>query len=132
MNIGPSPEGDWSDTAYNRLKEIGAWVKVHSEAVYNTIPVAPYEDSNIIYLQAKDKKTMYAYVLSDKNDDVILPASISLHAINLNKTSRITLLDAPTEKIKWKATNDGIEIQTPSSLQIKDAGKYAVAFKIIL
>jgi len=132
LNIGPSPEGDWSDTAYNRLKEIGAWMKVHGEAVYNTVPLAPSEDSNFIYLQSKDKKTMYVYLLSDKSDNVVIPSRIVLHTVALNKTAKITLLDAPTEKIKWKATNGGIEIQTPSSLQIKDAGKYAVTFKIIL
>jgi len=130
LNIGPSPEGDWSDTAYARLKEIGAWMKVHNEAVYNTIPLAPYEDGNIVYLQSKDKKNMYVYVLSDKNDDVVLPPSILLHSITLNKNSKITLLGAPKEKIKWQATGDGTEIKVPSKLQNKVAGKYAAAFKI--
>ena len=36
LNIGPSPEGDWSDTAYARLKEIGAWMKVNGEAIHGT------------------------------------------------------------------------------------------------
>jgi alpha-L-fucosidase len=132
LNIGPSPEGDWSDTAYSRLKEIGAWMKVHSEAVYNTIPVAPYGEGNIIYLQSKDKKTMYVYALSDNEDDVVLPAGIALHSITLNRASKITLLDAPKEKIKWKATSDGVEIKVPAKIQNKVAGKYAVAFKITL
>ena len=130
LNIGPSPEGDWSDTAYARLKEIGAWMKVHNEAVYNTILLAPYEDGNIVYLQSKDKKNMYVYVLSDKSDDVVLPASISLQSVTLDKTSKITLLDAPKEKIKWKVTSDGTEIEVPTKLQSKVAGRYAVAFKI--
>ena len=41
-------------------------MKVHSEAVYNTIPLAPYENDNVIYLQSKDKKNIYVYVLSDE------------------------------------------------------------------
>ena len=101
MNIGPSPLGDYSDTAYSRLKEIGAWMKVHGEAVYSTIPLAPYEDGNILYLQSKDKKTMYVYVLSDKTDDVVLPASINLKNITLNKNSKIVFMDAPKEKINF-------------------------------
>jgi alpha-L-fucosidase len=130
LNIGPSPEGDWSDTAYARLKEIGAWMKVHGEAVYNTVPLKPYEDGNIVYLQSRDKKNIYVYLLSDKSDDVVVPGSISLHFISLNKTSRITLLDAPKEKIKWKASEDKVEIIMPAKLQNKTAGKYAVVFKI--
>ncbi len=130
LNIGPSPEGDWSDTAYGRLKEIGVWMKVHADGVYNTIPLAPYEDGNIVYLQSKDKKNIYAYVLSDKANEVILPSTISLQKITLSKKSKIVLLDAPKEKIKWQATNDGITIAVPSKLKNKVAGNYAVAFKI--
>ena len=132
LNIGPSPEGDWSDTAYSRLKEIGVWMKVHSDGVYNTIPLAPYEDGNIVYLQSKDKKNIYAYVLSDKTNEVTLPSTITLQKVTLNKKSKIVLLDAPKEKIKWQATNDGITITVPSKLKNKVAGNYAVAFKITL
>ena len=133
LNIGPSPLGDYSDTAYSRLKEIGAWMKVHGEAVYATKPLAPYEDGNVLYLQSKDKKTVFVYVLSDdKADDVVLPSAINLKGIALNKKSKIVLLDAPKEKIKYKTEGDATTLNIPSSLQNKTTGKYAVAFKIIL
>jgi len=132
LNIGPSPSGDYSDTAYSRLKEIGAWMKVHGEAVYATKPLAPYEDGNILYLQSKDKKTVYVYILSDKNDDVLLPASINLENIVLSKNSKVVCLDEPKEKIVYKTGNDATVLIIPALLQDKPAGKYAVAFKIIL
>jgi alpha-L-fucosidase len=132
LNIGPSPYGDFSDTAYSRLKDIGAWMKVHSEAVYATIPFAPYEDGNVLYLQSKDKKTMYVYVLSDKTDDVVLPASISLKNVSLNKKSKIVYMDAPNEKIKFQSADGATIVNVPVKLQSKVAGKYAVSFKIIL
>ena len=130
LNIGPSPDGDWSDTAYSRLKEIGQWMRVHGEAVYNTIPLASAQENNIVYLQSKDKKTIYVYVLSDAKDDVVLHNNILLHSIVLKNIRGITLLDAPKEKIHWKILANGIELQIPSKLQDKVAGKYAVAFKI--
>lgn len=131
LNIGPSPEGDWSDTAYSRLKEIGIWMKVHANGVYNTIPLAPYEDGNIVYLQSKDKKSKYIYVLSDKANDVMLPDKITINKIILGKKSKIVLLDAPGERIKWKTTGDGVIIEVPTELKNKVAGNYAVAFRII-
>ncbi len=130
LNIGPSAEGDWSDTAYQRLKEIGVWMKVHADGVYNTIPMAPYEDGDIVYLQSKDKKTKYIYFLSDKTNEVMLPRSIIVNNVVLNKKSKIVLLDAPKERIKWKTTERGTIIILPKKLQNKIAGKYAVAFKI--
>jgi len=133
LNIGPSPQGDYSDTAYSRLKEIGLWMKVHGEAVYATKPLAPYEDGNILYLQSKDAKTIYVYVLSDdKTDNVALPADINLKNIALNKKSRIVFMDASKEKISYKTEGGATTLSIPASLQNKTGGKYAVAFKIVL
>jgi alpha-L-fucosidase len=132
LNIGPSPLGDYSDTAYSRLKEIGGWMKVHGEAVYATRPLAPYAENNILYLQSKDKKTAFVYVLSDETDDVMLPASISLPGISLTKKTRIVFMDAPKEKIGHSVENNTTVLKIPASLQNKTVGKYAVAFKIVL
>jgi alpha-L-fucosidase len=130
LNIGPSPKGDWSDTAYSRLKEIGAWMKVHSEAVYNTKPYAPYGEGNIVYLQSKENKYLYVYVLSDKTDEVQLPANIVIKNIALKKGARVICLDAPKRKIKWSRDNTSTVLQIPADLQTKPAGKYAVAFRM--
>ena len=130
LNVGPSPEGDWSDTAYARLKDIGKWMTIHNEAVYNTVPKPPYADNNIIYLQSKDHNTVYVHLLSDASDDVIAPAQLTLKQINLTNKTKIVLLDAPKEKISWKKSGDGIIIDIPSRLQNKPIGKYAITFRI--
>lgn len=132
LNIGPSPQGDYADTAYLRLKEIGDWMKVHGEAVYATRPLTPYQDGNILYLQSKDAKTVFVYVLSGKTDDVVMPASINLPNITLSKKSKIIYMDAPKEKISYKADGNNTTLNIPASLQNKTVGKYAVAFKIVL
>ncbi len=129
LNIGPSPEGDWSDTAYARLQQIGKWMKVHSEAVYNTIPLSPYENDNIVYLQSKDKKDVYIYVLSGSNDQVIMPSAITLNGINLNKKSKIILLDDPSLKIKFQTASGSTTLTVPSNH--KSSYTYAAVIKII-
>jgi len=43
LNVAPDANGEWDSIAYQRLEEIGAWMKINSEAIYNTKPVAPYE-----------------------------------------------------------------------------------------
>ncbi len=48
LNIGPSPDGDWDDTAYARLKEIGAWMAINSEAIYSTHPIRPYASAQYL------------------------------------------------------------------------------------
>ncbi|MEX6689373.1 alpha-L-fucosidase [Danxiaibacter flavus] len=133
LNIGPSPQGDWSDTAYSRLKDIGAWMKNNSEAVYNTIPLEPYEDGNVVYLQSRDKKNIYVYVLADeKNEDVTLPAQIDLKNISLSKSAKVSILGNKSAKAKLQTTAAGVSITVPAALQKAPAGKYAVVFKIQL
>ena len=31
LNIGPGPDGDWDSTAYRRLADIGAWMKINGQ-----------------------------------------------------------------------------------------------------
>nr|WP_262901430.1 alpha-L-fucosidase [Flavihumibacter profundi] len=133
LNIGPSPEGDFSDTAYSRLKEIGQWMKIHGEAVYGTIPLAPYEYGNVVYLQSKDEKTIYAYVLSDKDGHMELPAQISLAGMPVRKNSQVSCLDAPKEKLKLALVNGVYTIVPTDKLKQKAISfQYATTFKIVL
>ncbi len=131
LNIGPSPEGDFADTAYARLQDIGAWMKIHSNGIYNTIPLSPYEENNIVYLQSGDSKKKFIYVLADENkDDVLLPPVIRLAQYAIAKGSKIKCVDHPAEKISWKPDGTGSLLIIPKSLQNKAAGKYAVGFEI--
>ena len=131
LNIGPSPEGDFADTAYSRLHDIGTWMKVHSGGIYNTIPLAPYEENNIVYLQSGDGKKKFIYVLADVNKDaVMLPSVIQLNKYTIAKGSKIKLIDNPSQKITWKVAGEGTAIIIPKSLQNKPAGNYAVAFEV--
>lgn len=129
LNVGPSPEGDWSDTAYSRLKEMGAWMKINSEGIYNSRPIAPYEQGNIVYTQNKNGKTRYVFILADEKDESIaLPASIPVDAMLVNAKSKVTVLGAKGT-CKVVITNGAASITVPKQLSGK-AGKYAWVLKI--
>ena len=130
LNIGPGPDGDWDTTAYSRLKEIGAWMKINGEGIYYSKPVAPYSSDNIFFTQSKDGKNIYAFYLSSKYD-VTLPSRIKISQVNATKKTKIVLLGSK-EKLKWKQEGKDITITIPSSMQNKVIGRYADVFKIIL
>ena len=80
LNIGPSPEGEWAPDAYDRLKGMAAWMKVNSEAIYETRTVAPYKEGKVCLTKKKDGGAVYAVYLPGK-DENRPPQSISLKSL---------------------------------------------------
>jgi N-acetyl-beta-hexosaminidase/alpha-L-fucosidase len=130
LNIGPSPEGDFDDTAYARLKEIGAWMKINGEGIYNSRPVAPWSSGNIYLTQAKDGSAVYAFLLGDgEARDIALPASITIERFTAKPKSIVTIL-GHKEHLHWKQEGKKMIIDIPANMQGKPAGEHALCFRI--
>lgn len=128
LNIGPGPDGDWDPVAYSRLEEIGKWIAINGEGIYNSKPIAPYSTDNIYYTQSKDGKSIYAFYLSDK-DAVTLPGQVILKNVEASKGSKISLLGT-TAKLKSKIENGSTVITIPASVAGKVTSQHVAVFKI--
>ena len=128
LNIGPSPEGDWDDTAYARLKDIGAWMTINGEGIYGSRPIRPYASGNVYLTQSKDSLQTYAFYLSE-GSDVILPAQVTIDRFTPRPGSKISILGVKG-KIKWHEDGKKMVIEVPAALQHKVVGQHAVVFKL--
>jgi alpha-L-fucosidase len=128
LNIGPGPDGDWDMAAYRGLKEIGEWMKINGEAIYNSQPVAPYSTGNFYLTQAKDKKTIYVFYLSAKAE-IILPAQLTIEKILADEKTSINLL-GHKGKLKWKQDKGNIIVYIPKKMQNIPLGRHALTFQI--
>ena len=128
FNIGPGPDGTWHEDAYTLLDEIGSWIAINGEAIYETRAIAPYKESKICYTNKKNTNTVYAIYMADENE-VTLPPIIKVESFEPAEGSGITLLGSDT-KLSWKSNGTGIEIEIPKKLQNSPPGKFAWSFKI--
>ena len=126
LNIGPTSEGDFEDDAYDRLKKIGEWMKINSEAIYNSRPVEPYKEGKVCFTQLDDGTT-YAIYLADENEDS-LPEKISFTKFYASAGVNIQMLGR-NQELKLKKTAAGFEIEIPESIRKNPPCNYAWTIK---
>jgi alpha-L-fucosidase len=129
LNVGPGPNGDWDPKAYERLHDIGSWMKINGEGIYGSEAIAPYATNNQFYTRSKTKGDSYVFWLSAQ-DEVELPAEISIPeslAVNLKKVS---LLGSNTA-LKWEVSKGFLKLKIPESMRKNRMLKYAATFKIV-
>jgi len=111
LNIGPGPDGELDPVAYQRLKEIGAWMKINGEAIYKTRMYSVFgENDGIHFTQSKDKKTQFIFLSAFPDDPLILTK------ISFKKNTKVQM-QGTNKKLLWKRTGKGIEINIPSSMK---------------
>lgn len=111
LNIGPGPDGEFDDTAYARLKQIGRWMKINGNAIYNTVVSSSFgEGDRIRFTQSKDGKTKFIFLFDFPKDKVVL------NKMSFTKNSNITMMGS-SKKIKWTKKGEGVEINVPASME---------------
>lgn len=76
LNIAPQPDGLLPQNAVRSLRELGAWLRLFGEGIYETHTCAPYGEEGIFYTQKGNR--VFAFVLLDEAPS--LPSRLTLHA----------------------------------------------------
>jgi len=122
LNIGPSPSGELDTAAYARLRDIGAWMNINSEAIYGTRKYETFQEGEQIrFTQSKDGKTQYIFLFEFPEK------TLNLQKIKANPKTRVSLLGSRA-KINAVQTAQGLSIQIPPAL--KSASQYVWVLKL--
>jgi alpha-L-fucosidase len=126
LNIGPGPDGTWYNEAYSRLADMGNWLKINGQAIYETRPVSPYFEGNMRFTKQKDGSVNIIYLLKENE----FPSEISFKGLVPKKGSKITILGLPGVSLKWGKDGDTCRIILPSSLKMKMPSNFAFSVRI--
>ncbi len=110
LNVGPTSQGEIPAPSIERLKEVGRWMKVNSEAVYGTTasPFARLTWGRATTKLRKDGATLYLHVFDWPADGkLVLPGLRS-------KIKSATVL-ATRQKAKAGTTEDGGLLELPGT-----------------
>lgn len=127
LDIGPGPDGEWHQEAYDRLKEIGSWIKVNGESIYGTKPVAPYRQDKWAFT-GKGPAIYASYLPAE--DEKQLPSVMSFPALTIKPKAVITLLGIK-KPLEWKKNGDKIDVNIPADVIKQLAGQPAWVFKAV-
>lgn len=124
LGIGPDGNGNFDAEVYQRLNEVGNWLRVNGEAIYGSRPVAPFKEGNIAYT-AKSADTTYAICLTGPTD--VLPEEKVFIRTEYNGKLSVKSLDTH-QSLKYKHVEDGIIVYLPQKLResVKNSAAYTI------
>jgi len=125
LNVGVDGNGEIPPEGIKIMKEMGAWMKVNGEAIYETRPIAPYKEAKICYTKHKNNGKVYAIYLNDE-DEPNPPSQIMLYSINPAKGAKISLLGYKGN-LSYKRVGNGVLVTLPPSFVKNPACGYAWA-----
>jgi alpha-L-fucosidase len=122
LNIGPGPDGEWDPVAYERLQQVGKWMRINSEAIYDTEadPKLPRQGN---WVFTKKANAVYAIYQLGENEKLDTDLVLSGQAFASVKNVRLLGTD---QKIIYKKQDGKLYINT----NLIDTKTEALVFKI--
>lgn len=126
INVGPSKDGKINPIFQERLSQVGSWLKVNGEAIYESEPwdVCRNDSStpHIWYTTKNSGKDLYVILLRWPKTN-----TLTLSCPQISSGSTLTMLGVPNEKLKAKMTDKHqLKVSLPDKALVDSEWGWAV------
>ncbi|QKW10439.1 alpha-L-fucosidase [Streptomyces sp. NA04227] len=127
LNIGPKADGSIPEIQAERVRDLGAWLKINGEAIYGTTYWSHAEDknSNVPVRYTVKDGALYVTALKWPGEKLTLTDDMPLA-----DNSTIKLLGSDGTQLPFKRTDGKVDITMPAKGASATAGRDAYTFKI--
>ncbi|MFW9785048.1 MAG: alpha-L-fucosidase, partial [Candidatus Heimdallarchaeota archaeon] len=126
LNVGPTAEGKIPEIQKQRLLELGEWLEVNGNAIFNTRPWNRAEGTTtegIPVRFTRNKEILYAILLGKPEKEEIL-----INNLGGEEISQVNLLGVE-ENLVWRPEGNDLFIKIPNSIEHSPAISFKIAFK---
>ena len=151
LNIPLKGDGTMDPTEYRIVQEIGHWMKINSESIYDTRPWVIYGEGPVaeaanplsaqgfnegkvemsskdIRFNKKGDKVLYVTVCGKPEEDIVVKSLGTQTAQNRKRIRSISMLGS-NELVQWNQEKERLTINKPQEIPSPEAVVYCVTFR---
>ena len=146
LNIGPKADGTIPEEEQAMLRDIGKWLKVNGEAIYDTrhwdvfgegptqVSTGSFTDTKRSGFTSQDirftqnGKTLYAICLGWPDSDLRIKSLGSESSVKADQIAKVSVLGSD-DSISWSQSTDGLTVSVPSTQPCDYAFTYKIELK---
>ena len=114
LNVGPMADGTIPEIQRERLLDLGKWLAVNGEAIYETRPWERAEGTTLDGVDVRytqNQEALFVILLDKPKEN-----KVSVKSLKIEKSSRILLLNQD-ENLDWKQEGENLTISIPENIE---------------
>jgi alpha-L-fucosidase len=134
INVGPHPDGEIPFEQSRRLRELGLWLFINGEAIYQIRPWHVIREGDVWFTKSKDANTLYAILTGDDNWVRGRRKQFLLKSVRATEDTQIRVLGQNSKVLeyrpevnpecRWKQEADGLHLDIMRAQRIYNMGSW--------